>query len=189
MDLQRWSGILLILGGAAILLSSFVNAPGLYQTEEIEERLEILEAHRARWLANQVLVIGAAVVFTLGFGLLAFAMKAPGRSWLPLLGAAAVAGGSISGIYFVYLQTIDPRGGYSGVYAIPENLAYWFWLAGQVLFGIAMQQAGLPRWLGYLTAGSALAYGILYFLTGAGFMTPFLLALMGVVIGIAILRQ
>lgn len=188
MNAQRLAAVLLIASSLLLLASTFVNAPGLYATQDIDERLQIIETYRTRWLINQGSVLVYGVLTVIGFALLAYALGTSGRAWVPGLGAAAIVVGTLSALYFVYLQTIDPRGGYSGAYPIPENLAYWLWLAGMVLFGVAILQAGLPAWLGYLTAGVAVVYGIVFLLTGAGFMTPFLMAIIGIVIGIVILR-
>jgi hypothetical protein len=188
MDTQRLSAVLLIAAGVGIMLTTFTNAPGLYETQDVAERLRIIEAHRPRWLASQGIVSLAALLLAGGFGLLAWKLRSNGGTWTPVVGAMAIAAGSLSALYFVYLQTVDPRGGYSGQYPLPEELAYWLWLGGQLLFGIAFLQVGLPSWLGYLTGGAALAYAIVFFLTGAGFVTPFLLALISMAIGIVLLR-
>jgi len=185
----RISAIMLITSFGALLFSTVINAPGLYQTQDITERLQILSTHRTRWLINQAVVLAYSALVIAGFVLLAYAFRALSISWIPLTGALIYICGTLSGAYFVYLQTVDPRGGYSGAYPIPENLAYWLWLAGTLLFGVAFLQVDLPSWLGYLTAGVALVYGIIYLVTGAGFMTPFLLAIVHLVIGIVLLRQ
>lgn len=189
MDTQRLSAVLLIASAVGILLSAALNAPGLYQTQDIGARMQIIGAHRARWLASQAVGGLSAVLLAVAFAMLASDLRSAGRAWVPVVGAAAIAAGTISGVYFVYLQVSDPRGGYSGAYPTQEQLTYWLWLAGQLLIGVAMLQSDLPAWLGYLTAGTALAYGIAFLVTGAGFMTPFLLALVSIVIGVVLLRQ
>lgn len=189
MDTQRISGVLLIAGFASIMLSAFINAPGLYQTDDISERLQIIESHRTRWLASEAIVTLGVLLTAIGFALLASFLRNEGGSLVPLLGAVATAAGTLVGLYFVYLQTTDPRGGYSGAYPTAENLAYWLWLAGLLLFGIAFLQTGLPNWLGYLSAGATAIYGVVFLITGAGFLTPFIMALLSLVIGIVLLRQ
>jgi hypothetical protein len=92
-------------------------------------------------------------------------------------------------MYFAYLQVTNPCGGYSGAYPIPENLAYWLWLAGMLLFGVAFLLNDIPDWLGYVTTGVAAIYAVVFLLTGAGFMTPFILAAIGLVIGITLLSR
>jgi len=189
MDKQQVAAILLIVAFATIMLSTVVNAPGLYQTQDIEQRLKIIDLYRTRWLVNQALVFLSMIATLTGFLLLASVLRTRVQSPLLTLGAAAIIVGTIAGLYFVYLQTTDPRGGYSGGYPIWENLAYGFWLISTVFFGIAFLQAGLPAWLGYITAGVAILYGIAYLITGAGFMTPFILGILQLTIGIVLFRR
>ena len=187
MNPQRLSAILLIAIFVAVIFTTIINAPGLYQTQDINERLQIIETYRTRWLISQTLVVIYSLLTIIGFSLLASTLMTTGRAWIPVLGAAAMVAGTISGLYFLYLQTIDPRGGYSGAYPLPESVTYWLWLAGTLLFGFAFLQVGLPAWLGYVTVGTAIVYGLIFLLTGAGFMTPFLVALLTLVIGIVLL--
>jgi len=189
MDKQRLTAILLIAAFAIIMISTAVNAPGLYQTQDIEERLQIIDTYRTRWLVNQALVFVYLMFTMTGLLMLVSILWTRVQSQILAPGAVALIAGIIAGLYFLYLQTIDPHGGYSGAYPIWENLAYWLWLASTFLFGIAFLQAGFPAWLGYLTAGAAIAYGIVFLITGAGFMTPFILGILQLVIGIVLLRQ
>jgi hypothetical protein len=189
MNSQRVAAILLIAVFVALMVSAMATPPGLYATQDIDERLEILKTNRARWLVERAVVVLSALLMVVGFSLLASTLRTTGNGWIPILGAITVVAGTIVAMYFVYLQTIDPRGGYSRAYSTPEDLAYWLWLVGTLLFGVAFLRAGLPAWLGYLTAGVAGVYGIVFLLTGAGFMTPFLLGLLDLVIGIVLLRQ
>ena len=187
MDAQQVSAILLIASFAVVLLSMLLIAPGLYQTQDIEERLRIIEKHKMRWLISEAAIFVYAALSISGFAILAYMLRTAGQSWLPVLATVAIAGGALVGSYFVYLQITDPRGGYSGAYPAAENLAYWLWLAGTLLFGIAFLQGDLPNWLGILTAGATVAYGIAFAITGAGFMTPFIVAFLSLVIGIVLL--
>jgi len=189
LNAQRLSAIFLIAAFTMIILSTVVNAPGLYQTQDIEERLQIIDTYRTRWYINQALVIVYSMFTVAGFLLLVSILRKRGQSQILAIGAVILVAGTIAGLCFVYLQTIDPRGGYSGAYPIWENLAYWLWLTSTLFFGIAFLQASLPTWLGYLTAGAAIAYGIVFLITGAGFMTPFILGILQLVIGIVLLRQ
>ena len=189
MDAQRLSAIFLIAAFMTIILSTIVNAPGLYQTQDIEERLQIIDTYRSRWLVNQALVLVYSIFTIAGFLLLVSILGKRVQSQILTIGAAVLIAGTISGLYFLYLQTVDPRGGYSGAYPIWENLAYWLWLAGALLFGVTFLHAGLPAWLGYLTVGVAIVYGIIFLTTGAGFMMPFILGFLQLVIGIVLLGQ
>ena len=189
MNPQRLSAILFIVVFVTVTLGVLVNAPGLYATQDINARLQIIEANKTRWLANQALTFLYILLTLIGFAVLASILRKTGSVWIPSLATVFILAGSLSGGCFVYLQTIDPRGGYSGAYPLAEHLAYWFWLAGLLLFGITFLQTNLPAWLGYLTAGIALAYGIFFLFTGVGFLTPFLMALLSLVIGIVLLRR
>jgi hypothetical protein len=189
MDMQRLAAVLLIADFAAVMLSSMVNAPGLYATQDIDKRLEILKIYRTRWLMERALAVLSALLMIVGFCLLASTLQTTGSAWIPVLGAGAIVVGTIVGMHFVYCQTVDPRGGYSGAYRTAENVAYWLWLAGTLLFGVTFLQADLPAWLGYLAAGAAIVYGIVFLFTRVGFMTPFLVGLLSLVIGIVLLGQ
>jgi hypothetical protein len=189
MDARRLSGILLIGAFVMVMLSAIIGVPGLYATQDINQRLKLIETYRTRWLLERSAVVLYALLVIAGYSLLALALRARGKAWLPFLAAVVTDAGTISGLYFLYLQTTDPRGGYSGAYPIAENLAYWLWLAGMLLFGVDFLRSGLPQWLGYLTAGAALVYGIVFLATGAGFATPFLLGLVSLPIGIVLLMR
>jgi len=183
------AAILLIVVFVLVMISTWATPPGLYATQDIDKRLEILEVYKIRWYIERAVIVLYSLMTIIGFSLLAFKMWTTRRSWLPVLSAAIIIAGTIAGLYFVYLQTMDPRGGYSRAYPIPENLAYWLWLTGIFLFGIAFLQTDLPAWLGYLIAGAAGIYGIVFLFTGTGFMIPFILAALDLVIGIVLLRQ
>lgn len=186
MTVQRWAAICLAAAFVAMALSTVLIPPKLYATNDIDERLRIIETFRTRWLANQIFVFCFGVLVIAGFCLLASALQTDGRDWTSIVGAAAMVVGTLSGLYFAYLQVTNPRGGYSGTFPVPENLAYWFWLAGMVLFGVAFVLTDLPDWLGYATAVVGIAYAAVFLTTRAGFMTPFILALICLMIAIVL---
>ena len=114
MNRQRIAGVILITVFILVMLTAMVNAPGLYETQGISERLQIIEMYKTRWLINQAIVALFVLLTVVGFSMLAPTLRTAERDWLPIFGAGAMLVGTISGLYFVYLQTIDPRGGYSG---------------------------------------------------------------------------
>jgi hypothetical protein len=199
MDTQQLSAVLLIAGFAAIVLGTARFPPGLYDTDGPRRRLsdrpdpnrqaELIEQYRPRYNIAQLLNVLGVLFTAAGFVVLALHLRTVANPWVPILGAAAFVGGTILGLVFIYRQTTDTRNAYSGAYSAFETLLYWLWLGGLLLFGVAFLQAGLPAWLGYLTAGAALAYGIFFLVTGAGFMAPFLAVLLSLVIAIVLLRQ
>ena len=199
MDPQRLSAILLIAGFVAMLFGTVLLPPGLYDTEGKRRQLsdrpdpnsqaELIDQYRARYNFAQLLNALWIVLITVGFALLASQLRMGKNAWIPVVGAVVFVVGSISGGIFLYRQTTDTLNAYSGAYSTFETLAYWLWLGGLLLFGVAFLQAGLPAWLGYVTAGAALAYGIFFLVSRAGFITPFLVSFLGIVIAIVLLRQ
>lgn len=189
MDTQRLSAILLIAGFVALMLGTLLLPPGIYQTPDPHERIQIIAEYKTRWNFAQPLNALYILLTAVGFAVLAWRLRTVTNAWVPGLGAVAFVVGTIPGAFFLYRQTMDPLGTYQGAYSSMETLYYWLALAGLLLFGVAFLQAGLPAWLGYVTAGTALVYGIVFLVSGAGFLTPFLVALLGLVIAIILLRQ
>ncbi len=189
MDTQRLSAILLIAGFAVLLLGFPFGLRGIYQTKDPAERVQIIEENKTRWNISQLSIGLGFLLIAVGFALLAVHLRTAANAWIPALGAAAMVVGTISGVLFTYRLTTDPLSVYQGAYSGMETLNYWLSLAGLLLFGVAFLQAGLPAWLGYLTAGAALAYGIVFLVSGAGWLTPGVVAILGLVIGIVLLRQ
>ena len=189
MDAQRLSAVLLIAGFAVLLLGFPFGVPGLYQTTGAAERVQLIEKHKTRFKVTQVSLALGFLLTTVGFVVLASELRKVGNAWIPTLGAAALVVGVILGEYFIYRQTTDPLRAYAGQYSAFETLYYWLTLAGLLLFGVAFLQAGLPAWLGYLTAGAALIYGVVFLVTGSGFLTPGFVTLVGLVTAIVLLWQ
>ena len=65
------------------MLSTVINAPGFYQTQDISERLQIIETYRTRWLINQALVALYAPLTVVGFALLASTLRTTAMAWIP----------------------------------------------------------------------------------------------------------
>jgi hypothetical protein len=189
MDTQSLSAILLIAGFAVLMLHTLLTLPGLYQTTDPYRRVQIIEEYKTRWNINQALGGSVLLLTAAAFVVLALHLRTVTNAWIPGLGAAAVIAGAISGGLFVYHQTIDPLSVYQGAYSRMEMLYYWLALAGLLLFGVAFLQGSLPAWLGYVTAGVALVYGIVFLVNGAGFVTPWLVSFLGLVIAIVLLTQ
>ena len=189
MDTQRLSAILLIAGFVVLMVASLLGPRGIYQTSDPSERVQIVEENMTSWKITQSLTGLGLLLTAAGFFVLNTRLYTMGNAWVPTLGAAAMVVGAISAALFLYRQTTDPLSAFEGAYSGMQTLAYWLWLAGLLLFGVSFLQAGLPAWLGYLTAGAALVYGIVFIVSGAGFLTPFLVALLSLVIAIILLRQ
>lgn len=186
MSLQRVGGILLMIGFAALWVGAIGGPPGLYQTQDIGQRLQILETYQTRWIIDRVGSLLFILFVPLGFSIVAYHIWSETGERIPVLAGVAFVAASLSALVFIFLQTTDPLGGYSGAYPVPENLAYWLWLAGMVLFGVTFVVGKFPDWLGMLTAGVALIYSIVFLISGMGALAPFLLSLVGVAIGIVL---
>jgi hypothetical protein len=189
MDTQRLSAVLLIAQFAVLVVGFPFGLPGIYQTTDPTERVQIIEENKTRWYISQ-LSIGLFILLTaVGFVVLASHLRTVANAWIPALGAAAFVVGAISGALFLFRQTTDSFNAYGGSYSGLETMSYWLWLAGLLLFGVAFLQAGLPAWLGYVTAGATLGFGVFFLVSGTGFITPGVVTILGLVIGIILLRQ
>lgn len=186
--MRRIAAIVLISAFAGLVLGSIASPPGLYLTQDIDERLQILETHKAQWYAERAGSVASNVLMMVGFGLLGYSLRAAVRDWVPTLGVAAFLIGGASALVFLYLQTSDPRSGYSGGFRSLENLVYWPKLAGMLLFGISFLRSDLPTWLGYLTVGTSLALSVVFLATGLGVLTPYILIFVELAVGIVLLR-
>lgn len=189
MDTQRLSAILLIAGFAVLMVASLFGPQRIYQTADPAERVQIIEEDLNGWNITQSLTGISILLTAVGFAVLASRLRTLGNAWVPILGAAALVVGAISGALFLYRQTTDPLSAFEGAYSGMQTLYYWLTLAGLLLFGVSFLGSGLPAWLGYVTAGTALVYGIVFLVTDAGFLTPFLVSLISLVIAIILLRQ
>jgi hypothetical protein len=192
MDTQRLSAVLLIVGFAALVLSSLLGPPGMAQTYQPPDpirRIQIIEQYKTRWNISQSFIGLSLLLTTIGFFVLNTRLYTLANAWVPTLGAVAFIAALIPAALFIYCQTTDPLGSYEGAYSGMQTLYYWLALAGLLLFGIAFLQSGLPAWLGYMTVGAALVYGAVFLVTGSGFATPFLISLLSLVIAVILLRQ
>ncbi len=187
MNSQRLAAILLILGALAMVASFPVGLSRVYQIQDLQERVNIIERSMTRWNISQSLIALSALLTAVGFALLAGHLRSSTNGWLAILAALVFIVATISGVYFVYRQTFDPLSSYQGDFKTFEFLYYWLALAGLLLFGIGFLQAGLPAWLGYLTAGVTLIYGVYFAISSVGFPTPGLVTILTLVIGIVLL--
>ncbi|MFQ5922442.1 MAG: hypothetical protein ACE5M4_06325 [Anaerolineales bacterium] len=189
MDTQSLSAILLIAGFAVLLPAWLFSPPGIYQTPDLQRRVQIIEEYKTRWNITQPLIGLSLLLTAIGFAVLALHLRTLATARVPGLAAVAFIVALIPAAIFLYQQTTDPLGSYEGAYSGMETLYYWLALAGLLLFGVAFLQAGLPAWLGYVTVGATLLYGIVFLVSGSGWFTPGLVGLLSLVIAIVLLRQ
>lgn len=189
MNRQRLSAILLIAGFAALVFAAPFSVPGLYRITDPSERVEIIEQHKSNWSIGQFLVGIGISLTAAGFFVLNTRLYTVANAWITTLGAAAFIIAAFSGAIFIYRQTTDPLATYEGTYKAFQTVYYALSLVGLLFFGIVFLQAGFPGWLGYMTAGAAIVFGIVSLITDIAFLTPYLVTLLSLVIAIILLRQ
>jgi hypothetical protein len=172
MDTQRLSAYLLIAGVAVMLVSFVIGLRGIYQTQDLDARAQMIEKQKTRWNVSQSLIAISVLLTAGGFFVLNMWLYRMADPWPHTLGAGAMIIGAISGVIFVYRQTVDPLSTYQGAYGAFESVYYWLAVGGLLFFGVAFLQAGLPTWLGYLTVGATAIYAIFFAASGVGFATP-----------------
>lgn len=188
MDPQRLAAFLLIASLVAWVVAFLVGPKGIYQMQDLQKRVQIIEENKTGWNVSQSLLGLGALLTAVGLVVLALYLRSLANGLIPGLGATAFVFGTISGAIFIYRQTVDPLGSYEGAYPSSEMLYYWLALTGLLLFGVAFLQVGLAAWLGYVTIGAALL-GIVLLVSGAGFLTPAVVFILSLLIAIFLLSQ
>jgi hypothetical protein len=190
MDTELLSAILLLAGAGALVVAFVVGPKGIYEEPDLPKRVEIIEEAKSGWNISQSLLSLSVVLTAAGFVALAYFLNDLQNAWIPGLGAIAFVVGAITADIFIYRQTVDPLASYEGAYTNMEMLYYWLALAGLLLFGIAFLQSELPEWLGWVTFGATVIYGIVFTVVRSiRWSTPGLVFLLSLVIGIFLLTQ
>ena len=101
MDRQRFSAFLLIAGFAGLMLGFPFSLPGIYQTTDPGERVQIIEEYKTRWNIAQSLAALGILLTAAGFAVLASRLRTEVNACVPALGAAAFVVGAISGALFL----------------------------------------------------------------------------------------
>jgi hypothetical protein len=180
-------GLTLILGTLLFLSASFLPTVQVYMEPSPEARLAIIQEYSEVWLAAQALPFSGALVTALGIALAAFALPQR-RSLLLPLAALAFFAGTIAFLAYLYPRWANPEGWVYGSFPNPMFLTYTFLTqAGLLLLGLAFLQTQMPRWIGFLTAGSAVLLFILTLVFGD--MFPDIYYLITLPAGIWLLRR
>lgn len=191
MDIQRLAAIVLIASFVAVLLGSFpTSIPGYYQTQDIAERLRLVEEFSGRWFMNKLLFYVWSVLALAGMVLLTIYLRRSGASIVAFVGLLPFALGTAAYFLTNYIQQTDLAGYFAGNYLDYHRIGNWLSLAGLLLLGVAILQAGLPAWLSYLTIGTSLVLAVVLLVVPAIFwLIPFGEIVLLPVIGIGLLRQ
>lgn len=191
MNAHQMSGVVIAAGLFFYVAAMFV-APRLYDTEDISERLHLIEENQARWNISQLFFALGPGVTAAGIAMLAFLQRSGTSAWLYGLGAALFAIGSGIAVWLVYRQTMDPAAFWEGT-ETPLIIGYGFLLlslAGMICLGIAILQSSFPNWVGYFAIGSAVVLAIASLASRgqAGFFISIFIYLVTFVMGVVIWR-
>lgn len=190
MDVQRIAAILLIANFVIMAIVLPVPIPDFYQTQDIGERVQLVAQYHTRWVFQKSLFYIWCVVSAAGAGILAIYLSADGAPITALLGAVALALGSVAYALVNYYQQTDLVGYFEGRFPDYHVYGNWIALVGLLLLGTALLQAGLPAWLAYLLIGAAAASAVALLIRPAiFFMIPGVEVVLLLVIGIVLLRR
>jgi hypothetical protein len=190
VNIQRLSAVLIITGFVFLVISGLVNAPGFYQTQDIAERVQLVNQNQVLWNANILLNYLVFLLTTVGVSLLSIHLWRNGASLFAVFGAISYAVGSVFYALVIFSRNADLLGFLEGNYPDYHGFGNWFVLAGLLLLGTAFLQAGMPTWLSYLTMGVSMVLAtVLLIWPTFFFMIPFLAIGLLLVIGIVVLRQ
>ena len=157
MDAQRLAGVLIIIGFITFWFGNLYSPPGVYSETDTELRLQAAEKNPLRWALSQGLGgVGIAVMF---LGLLALSIELSGEFsfLLTYLPAALNIVATVLISIYLYQYINDPVSIWEGSgQALLTVAALMIVLISGILYGILFVQAGLPKWLGYLTIGYCL---------------------------------
>jgi hypothetical protein len=189
MNIQRISAVLLVASFAIIVISFLVGVPGFYQTQDIAERVRLVEEYRTRW--NITIAINMALSLLPAIGLVLFGVHhwRSNGTLLAVLGASVYALGAISYVIHEYVRYTDLVGHFEGKYLDYHGIGNWFVLAGLFVVGVSSLQVGLPTWLAYLTLGLSIVLAVILLIApGFFFAIPFFAIALLLIFGIVHLR-
>lgn len=187
MDAGRASAGIIIVGSLLFLAAAFSPISRIFGIRDASEKLEIITASPIQWTVAQVFFALGAVVTVAGIGLLAYQLRDQGFSIYLHSGTALMGIGSLLWIWHVFARAVDPA------LFVAGGIPLWLFggyslltIVGLALVGVALLQAGLQDWVGWLSIGAA----VLFFVLGILFrdMPPFVYYAITLTIGIVLYR-
>jgi hypothetical protein len=169
MDDQRLAAGLIASGILIAVVAGIATPQGLYQAPEHAARLQIIDDERARFLLAQLLWTLMLAIPAAGFVLVARQITVP-LTWVPTLAALAIVVGTMGGILFIVLQTVDPlRFWLNGGAAWVSLGSAWLIVLASAQFGVGMVLA--PEWgiAGYVLAVYAVVGAVALLVGGPPF--------------------
>jgi hypothetical protein len=189
MNIQRISAVLLVASVVIIVISFLVGVPGFYQTQDIAERVRLVEKFRTRWLVTIFINMVVSLLPAIGLVLYGIHLWRSNGTLLAVLGASLYALGAIAYVIHEYVRYTDLVGHFGGSYPDYHGIGNWFVLAGLFALGVSFLQIGLPNWLAYLSIGLSIVLGVIWLITpGFFFAIPFFAIALFLVISIVLLR-
>ena len=162
MTTERVSGIVLLVGSLLFLIAAFLPISWVFAEHAPEKELEMIDAGLAAWKLAQILFGSGAIVAAVGM-FFTFLHLHDGKAYTSSLAMFLLAFlGALLWTWHVYLRSVYPD-------AFIHGLLHPRWLAGGyfiltiaalVLFGVALLQAGYPRWVGWMNIGASTFFAL-----------------------------
>lgn len=172
------------------MISVLTNVPGFYQTQDVPERIRLVNQYRFLWMTNTILNWIFLLITMVGVALLSVHLWRSATALSAAFGGIAYGIGSVMYAFVLFSRSMDLPGYLEGKFPDYHVFGNWFVLAGLFLLGIAFLKAGLPTWLSYLTMGiSLLLAGVLLIWPAFFLAIPFLVMGLLFVVGIVLLRR
>lgn len=183
--MNKMTGIVIVIGSILFLIAAFMPITTVFV---IKRDVAIVQSRLVEWVASLILFGSGGVITVVGMGLLTLHLRGIHQgAGASSLGFAAMAVGVVCWSVIVYLRYSLPLeivfkepvfGGWFVAYTLLTQIA----LVG---YGVALSQAGFPRWLGFSTIGLAAASVIAYLVFKD--MPPLAHYVITLVIGVALL--
>lgn len=183
--MQKIASIVIMIGSLGFIIAAFMPITTAFV---IKRDIARIQSRPVEWAASQILFGLGGAVAAVGLGLLTLHLRsANNAAGAGYLGFATMALGAICWGVIVYLRYTLPL---EIVFKEP-TLGWWFIAytlltqAALIAYGVALFQAGYPRWLGLGTIGLATASLVAYLVFKD--MPPFAHYVITFVIGLALL--
>ena len=183
--MTRTASIIIVAASVAFLIAAFLPITTVFV---IDRDIARIQSRPIEWASSLVLFAVGGMVTAVGLGLLTLQLRSLNSAAGPaVIGFVSVMLGAVCWTVIVYLRYTLPL----EIVLREPTLGWWFVAytlltqAALIAYGLALVQAGYPRWLGIstmgLAAGSFLAYVVFKD------MPPFAHYVITLMIGVALL--
>lgn len=163
INLQKMSGIMIILGSVLFLIAAFLPISiRVFPEPSAVRKLEIIRDAPNAWLVTQILFALGAMVTVIGIALVAYRFRDQSFTVLMQASMAVLLLGALLWIWHVYARAVDPAAFAEGsLPAWPLVLYFLLTPTGLAVFGVALLRSALPQWVGWLMIGSMVLFFVL----------------------------